>query len=145
MQQFWKVRNVPFCKGRTSELMSTKANQVSSWTDVVLLLATRCLLWGVHLSWVYLTANVKLTWHSTAQYWAHINWTQVSSTVDHEMPLPGGYIWAGYIWLQMSSWPNVVQLLATRCLYQGGTSDLCMSVCNLPPKLIFWKCQADLT
>ena len=79
-----------FEQAGTSELRSTKADQMSSWPDVVLLLATRCLYqggtsqlrstgpnlvpvfatrclyWGVHLSWVCLTANVKLTIHSTA-------------------------------------------------------------------------------
>ena len=47
-----------------------KANQMSSWPDIIPLLATRCLYWGY--------------------VWAQVNWTQVSSTLDHKMPLPGG-------------------------------------------------------
>ena len=105
---------------------------MSSWPDVVLLLATRCLYlvvclssgqpdltlywsWppgastGVHLSWV--CANVKLTLCSgTLGHWMHLWGVHLSSGQ------PGlTQFWAGYIWL--------VLLLATRCLY-WGLSDL---------------------
>ena len=39
------------------------------------------------------------------------------------MPLQG-YIWPVYVWLQMSSWPDVVLLLATGYLYWGVTFEL---------------------
>ena len=39
------------------------------------------------------------------------------------MPLPGGYIWVStafsFAFCRMSNWPDVVLLLATRCLYWG--------------------------
>ena len=47
-----------------------KADQMSSWPEVVPWLATRCLYWGVHL--------IK------GQP------TQISMTLGHEMSLPGG-------------------------------------------------------
>ena len=81
--------------------------------------------------------------------WVHVNWTYISTILGNQIPLLGviwlnvsltqrltkaspnihhhGYIWAGYVWLQMSSWPDVVLLLVTRCHYQWGTSD-CRSV-----------------
>ena len=83
--------------------------------------------------------------------------TLCSTTLGHQMPLPGkcqadlisdckchtdlmyncswpleastgGYIWLStafsLAFLNMSSWPDVVLLLTTRCLYWGDTSDL---------------------
>ena len=53
---------------------------MSRWPYVVLLLATRCLYWGVHLTVICLLncilQNVKLTLHNT--------------DLDHQMPLPEG-------------------------------------------------------
>ena len=76
--------------------------------------------------------------------WALINWTPVSSILDHEMPLTGGHLTecqpdpkAN----QMSSWPDVVPLLVSTCLYWGVhlTNLMTYSVvafkCNLPPQL----------
>ena len=60
----------------TSELMSTACK-------LVLLLTIRCLYRGY--------------------IWTQVNQTQVSSTLDHEMPLPGGYIWAQINWTFLST------------------------------------------
>ena len=67
--------------------------------------------------------------------WAQVNGTQVSTTLGHQMPPPGG-IEGAYrvdgvgVHLtkhqpdpqadDMSFWPAVVLLLTTRCLYWGG-------------------------
>ena len=64
---------------QTSELDTSDCKcqaDMSSWPDVVLLLTTRCLYQGVHLTWICLTAHVKLTWCSTA--------------LCHQMPVVGG-------------------------------------------------------
>ena len=54
---------------------------------------------------------------------------------------------------QMSSWPDIVLLLATRCLYQGGTSELSSTGPNLVSLLamrcLYWgsiwlKCKKDI-
>ena len=95
----------------TNGQSNPKADQMSSWPDIVLLLATRCLYQGVHLTKGW--PNVKLTWHSTS--------------LGHEMPLLGVYLTKSQPDLkadQMSSWPDVVWLLTTRCLFPGGPSDL---------------------
>ena len=57
MPQFWKVKNIPFWEGRTSQLRSIGPKLVP-------LLASRCHYWGVHLTKGW--PNVKLTWCSTA-------------------------------------------------------------------------------
>ena len=67
-----------------------KADQTSSWHDVVLLLQTRFLYWGPHLTEGQPEPRVD----------------QMSSWPDLKAN-------------QMSSWPDVVPLLLTRCLYQG--------------------------
>ena len=83
--------------------------------------------------------------------WAQVNWTQVCTTLDHQMPLPGGtselrstgpklvpLLATRCLYCrvhltegqpdpkadQMSRWPDVTLLLVTRCLYQGDTSEL---------------------
>ena len=47
-----------------------KADQMSSWPDEVLFLATKCLYEGY--------------------IWAQVNCTQLSTTLGHKMPVPGG-------------------------------------------------------
>ena len=73
--------------------------------------------------------NFKMTLHRTA--------------LGHQMPLPGGWhslsTAFSIAFFRMSSWPCVVLLLATRCLYQGGTSDQDISECHLAPQLNSWK------
>ena len=66
----------------------------------------------------------------------NMKWANKCSTaLGHQMPLPGGTSASSqlyllkmssqpYTWLSMSSWPDVVLLLTTRCLYHGGTSAL---------------------
>ena len=45
----------------------------------------------------------------------------------------------------MSSWPHVLLLFVTRCLYWGGTSDLGMPDCKCQAELApDCKCQANL-
>ena len=95
----------------TSENLNTNDNPMWRRPDAVLLLATRCLYQGVHLSWVCLTVNVKvnlcltvnvkLTWHSTA--------------LGHWMPLLGGHL------------TNMM------------TYNVEAFKCNLPPQLHSWK------
>ena len=63
-----------------------RGDQMSSWPKVVPLLATRCLYWGVHLTWVCLTVNVKLTLCLTI----NIKLTWCSTVLCHYMPLLGG-------------------------------------------------------
>ena len=87
MPQFWKVRNIPFWTGRTSELRSTGPKLVP-------LMATGCPYHGRYV-------------------WAQVNWTQVSSTLGHEMPLLGGTSQL------KSTGHNLVPHFTTRCLYLG--------------------------
>ena len=102
-------------------------------------------LWGVYLTcrlaWPKGWPNVELTWAASTsqpgltQCWS---WAWDASTVGDTYELrstgpnsvlvlamtclcQGGYIWAGYIWLQMSTWPYVVLLLVTGCIYGGST------------------------
>ena len=49
-----------------------KVDQMSSWPDILLLLVTRCLYWGY--------------------IWAQVNWTQISSTLGHNMPVLGVHL-----------------------------------------------------
>ena len=61
-----------------------KAPQVSSWPDVILLFATRCLYWGMshwRSAWPKGWPNVKMTWCSTI--------------LGHQMPLLGVYLTEG--------------------------------------------------
>ena len=73
----------------TSWQCDPKDNQMSRWPDAVPFLATRCLYWGVHLTWVCLTVNVRLTLHVTV----NVKLTWHSAAPDHQMPLLGGYVW----------------------------------------------------
>ena len=84
------------------------------WPDIVLLLVTRCLYWGVHLNCICLTLNVKQTLYLTV----HVRLTWCSTSPGHQMPVPGG----------TSDW----------------MSELGMSDCHLSPQLSSWKCQGDL-
>ena len=71
-----------------------KADQMSSWPDVVLLLATRCLYCGGtsdwRSAWPKDWPTVKLTW---PKGWPNVMLTWCSTSLAHEMPLLGGYIW----------------------------------------------------
>ena len=73
MPQFWKVMNIPFWEGRISELRSTEADHMSSWADLVLPLATRCLYYGgVYLSSGQL--HLHLIGSQPASQLASCNW-----------------------------------------------------------------------
>ena len=97
-------------QGGTSEIRSTRPNLVP-------LLTMRCLYQGVHLTSAQADPTLYQSWlldASTVGYIsAQVNQTQLSTTLDHEMPLPGG---TSYL---SSTRPSLVPLLATRCLYQG--------------------------
>ena len=86
---------------------------MSRWPHIVLLLATRCLYWGVHLT-------VHCLLNCIPQ---HVKMTLCSIALGHQMPLLGGYVWLStafsIAFLNMSRWPHIVLLLATRCLYWG--------------------------
>ena len=85
----WKVQNATILGGM-SEHRSTRPMLVpllatrccyqegmsglsSMGPKLVLLLATRCHYWGY--------------------IWAQVNWTQVTTTLGHQMPLPGVSVW----------------------------------------------------
>ena len=107
--------------------------RMSRWPDVVLLLATRCLYWRVCPT-VYcilncMLQNVTMTLHSTA--------------CGHQMPLLGVCLTeyqpdpkAHQMW----SWPDVVLVLATWCLYWGGVKTIKMAwdLCSSPPCIPFY-------
>ena len=94
---------------------------MSSWPYVVLLLTTRCLYWGVHLT-VYCIFNCVLQ---------NVKMTLGSTGLGHQMPLPGGYIWLSTAFsiacFRMAPWPYIVLLMATRCLYWGYISSEIMN------------------
>ena len=154
---------------------------MSCWPTVVPLLTTRCLYWvgywggwcgcrghqgcqGLHLKMktVYCKVLLKiqdgLLNTEDNRTWSEVNGTQVITTIAHQMPLCGGTSEL------RSTGPNLVPLLATRCLclYWGVTSELRSAGPNLVPLLaarcFYWgyiwpkvsltqrptKCQADL-
>ena len=76
---------------------------MSRWHYVVPLLATRCLYQGG-------TSDQRSAW---SQGWPNVKLTWCSAILGHQMPLPGGMSEL------RSTRPNLVPLLATRCLYQG--------------------------
>ena len=96
-----------------------KVDQMSSWPDVVPLLATRCLY--LCLSSGQLDPTQYHSWPldaSTGGYiWAQVTRTQVSTSPWSLDALLGG------ISEIRSTGPKLVPLLATRCLY-WGPSDL---------------------
>ena len=73
--------------GGTSDLSSTGPNLAP-------LLATRCLYQGVHLGSDQPDPTKYHSWLLDAStvgcISAQVNQTQLSTTLDHEMPLPGG-------------------------------------------------------
>ena len=74
--------------------------------------------------------------------WTH-NKLELSTILGHQMSLLGVHLTECQPDAKnnpMSWWPyDVVLLLATRCLYQGGTSEQDLSDCSLPPQLSSWK------
>ena len=97
---------------------------MSSWPYVVVLLLTiRCLYWGIFLH----PQNVKLTWCMTV----NVKLTLHSIALDHQMHGAGGMsdcpLHSEIACFRMSWWPNIVLLVATRCLYQGVVCILKMS------------------
>ena len=83
-----------------------KADQISSWPDIVLLSAARCLYWGVHLTKGH--PDPKADQMSSWPYVVLLLALDASTGGTSEL---------------RSTRPNLVPLLAARCLYQGGTSD----------------------
>ena len=87
----------------------------------------------------YVWLEVSLTQRLTkcqdylTSYWAQVNWTYVSTILGHQMPL-----WEDTS-DQMSRWPEVVLLLATRCLFWGYIW------LNVSQTQRMTKCQHDLT
>ena len=73
--------------GGTSDLSSTRPSLVP-------LLATRCLYQGVHLTSGQADPTLYQSWLLDASpvgyISAQVKQTQLSTTLDHEMPLPGG-------------------------------------------------------
>ena len=96
----------------------TKVEQISSWPEVIPLLATRCLYWGLNMTkghpnprpdqissspevipllttrclyqgWGVMS-NQSSTW---PKVWPNVKLTWSSTTLDHEMPQFWGYIW----------------------------------------------------
>ena len=130
-----------------------QVDDMSCWPAVVPLLTTRCLYWewrcqgltwgqqgcrwhwGVtHEKWRQSIANYcwKLQSIADNRTWGQINWTQVHTTLGHQMPLLGGHLTECQPDpknQQMSRWPNVVPFWATRCLYCG----VCLSSGQLDP------------
>ena len=103
-----------------------KADQMSSWPDVVLLLATRCLYQGDTSEPRLTGPNLVPLLATRSLYWGvHLTKGQPDPKAD-----------------QMSSWPDVVLLLATRCLYQEDTSEPRLTGPNLVPLLatrsLYW-------
>ena len=93
-----------------------------SWKNWILNIhLSSCPLYAIYFqSWLWYGSI------SVGYVWAPVNWTQVCSTLDHQMPQLGGTSEN----LKMSSWPDVVWFLVTRCLY-WGTSELGTSNCNV--------------
>ena len=93
--------------GLYSRYIWTKADQMSNWPKVVSLLATRYLYWG----WWMGCREVR------GQLWPNISQSWCSTTLGHYIPLAGST--SDHRLALMSSWPKVVPLLPTRCLYWG--------------------------
>ena len=106
---------------------------MSSWLYTVLLLITRCLYWGlcltVHCILNCILQNVKMTFGSIA-LGSQIPLLGVCLTECQ--PDPKAH--------QISSWPDVVLLWATRCLYWGGVKTIKMAwdLCSSPPCIPFY-------
>ena len=52
--------------------------------------------------------------------WAHVNWTQLSTTLGHKMPLPGGM---GYIWPEVSLTQRLTKCQADLKWYHSWPVD----------------------
>ena len=125
----------------TTDQPDPQADQMSCWPAGVPLLTTRCLYWGWghrgtlgvsrgyiwKIKMVYCKAHLKtqdgLLNTEDNRTWAQVNGSQVSTTLGHQMPLPGVHLTTGQpdpMADQMSSWPDIAPLLATRCLLPGG-------------------------
>ena len=105
----------------TSKLRSTGPN-------LVLCLGTRCLYWGCPYELRSTRPNFipLLATRCLYQEWGiHLSSSQLDTTLYHSWPLDasiGVYLTKGQPdpkAEQMSSWLDIVPLLATRCLYQG--------------------------
>ena len=137
------------------------AAQMLNWAEEVPFLATRCQHWGY--------------------IWAQVNQTLFCTTLGHQIPVPGGtselrstgpnvkLTWSSttlghqmlLLGVCLSSGqldPTEYQLLATRCWYQGGPSDLstkrtsenlntlCVSGLSRILCFLFYRCvNADAT
>ena len=119
-----------------------KADQMQSWPDVVLLLATRCLYQGGMSEQRSTGPNIVPLLATKCIYWGYI-WPKVRLTqrlTKCQADLMQYYSWdTRYLYQgvhltkgqadpkpdQMSSWPDVVPFLATRCLYQGYVWPQC--------------------
>ena len=120
-----------------SSVSSIELWKMSRWCDIVLLFATRCLYYGVHLSWVHLSWHVKMTLHLTV----NVNLTWCSTTLGHQIPLLGVHLSQVCLtvicllhWVPENvklTWPpDVILLLSTRCLYWWGVhlTQVCLMV-----------------
>ena len=158
---------------------------MSGWPDVVPHFVTRCLYHGVHLSsgqldlcqyyfwapdtstmgyiWLKVSLGQRLTkcqgdlmlYHSLS---LDVNWPYVSTILGHQIPLPGGYVWAqanwtyvttilghqvplpeGYIWAQVNA-TYVCTHLGQQMPLPGAYVWLNVSLTQR-----ITKCQDDLT
>ena len=68
---YWKLKTYSWKLKKVYWKLKTIENELRlTGPNLVLLLATRCLYWGY--------------------IWAPVNWTQLSTTLGHRMPLQGG-------------------------------------------------------
>ena len=100
---------------------------MSSWPYVVLLLTTRCLYWGVHLTVSCLCICISIFWKCQADHPYYCSWPPDAST------------WVGHLtgsWLLNSILQNIPMLvpsLVTRWYYWGSIRLKCKKdIC------IFW-------
>ena len=117
--QLMPLLEVHLTKGQSDP----KADQMSSWPEVIPLVTTRCLYQGCTYDQTKCQADLKLyhSWPLDAS---------TGGTSDQSQPDPKAD--------QMSSWPEVIQLLATICL----TGVVCLTKGQPDPK-IWQKCQLD--
>ena len=105
--------------GHWMPLMGDMPDQWSGWPNIVPLLPTRYLSYGIsdqrsaRLEVVPLLAT---RCNYCGYVWSKVSLTWSSTIHGNKMPLLGGMS------EQRSSWPEVIPLLASRCLFQG-TSD----------------------
>ena len=113
--------------GQEMSLLGGTSDQRSAWPEIVPNLATQCLNLGVHLTVGQPDLKQFQTWSQDVApggyIWPMVSLTWSSSKLGHKMLLPGRLCLAKSQpdpkADQMSSWPAVVPVLATTCLYQG--------------------------